>query len=298
MNDSLFVGLDAGGTKTAALAAVGTSTFRLTGPGAQALRDGPEAAAAVVTSLVEQAQQQSDASLVAVAAGFAGAGREETRTAIADALRSSLGLEAVAVVHDGDVAYRAAWGTSSGALLIVGTGSFVYAKTEAGDSLRAGGWGAALGDDGSGTALGRAALRILLSCFDGGPPSILPELAAEKHGLEAAGDVIGAVYGDDAPLASFAPLLLAAVEAGDWAAESALRSETNALAKQAAWIATRAGNDLRHRLRYTGGLSGEPAYQSSLEAALERHLPGWDVSTCDAEPVEGALDLARSLVVP
>ncbi|MGB3544324.1 BadF/BadG/BcrA/BcrD ATPase family protein [Rubrivirga sp.] len=296
MNAPLFVGLDAGGTKTAALASSGDSLIRLTGPGAQALRDGTDAAAAIVADLVGQARKQADAPLAAVAVGFAGAGREDTRTAIAESLRASLGLEAVAVVHDGDVAYRAAWGTGSGALLIAGTGSFVYAKAESGNTVRAGGWGSALGDDGSGTALGKAALRVLLAHFDGGPPTSMPELAAERFGLSSREDVIRAVYNDAVPLASFAPLLLSAVEAGDWASEVALRAETNALAKQAGWIATRLGDDVEHRLRYTGGLSGEPAYQSALEGALERHLPGWDVAPCTAEPVEGALALARSLV--
>lgn len=296
MSDSLIVGLDAGGTKTAALAAVGTETFALSGPGAQALRDGPDAAAALVVDLIDQARQRSDAPLAAVAVGLAGAGREDTQVAIAEALRPHLDGAAVAVVHDGDIAYRAAWGDESGALLIVGTGSFVFARTDDGETLRAGGWGAALGDDGSGTALGRAALRVLLAALDGGPPSALPSLAAEQHGLATSADVITAVYTDSQPLAAFAPLLLAAVDAGDWPAEAALRAEVNALARQAGWVATRAGDALRHRLRYSGGLSGEAVYQSALDAALDRHLPGWDVGPCTAQPVEGALALARTLV--
>ena len=296
MSETLIVGLDAGGTKTAALAAFGGRTERLAGPAAQVLRDGIGPAAETVVALAEEARSAFDGvALGAVAVGIAGAGTEATRVALAAAIRQRLPGVGVAVVHDAEIAYRATWGDGSGALLLVGTGSLLYAKTEAGTALRAGGWGGRLGDDGSGTALGRAALRALLAALDGGPPSALPDLAAESHGLGSQADVFQAVYTDRQPLAEFAPLLLAAVEGGDWSAEAALRSEVNALAKQAGWLATRAGAEVTPRLRYAGGLAGEPVYRTALDAALERHLPGWSVGPSEAEPVEGALALAREL---
>ena len=230
-----------------------------------------------------------------VAVGLAGAGREGVRQSVAAALADALGGAPLVVTHDADVAYHAAWGAESGALLLAGTGSLVYARTEGGAALRAGGWGGALGDDGSGTALGRAALRSLLAALDGGPPSALPETAAEGHGLASADDVLDAVYAEGRPLASFAGLLLDAAGAGDWAAETALRAETNALAKQAGWLATRAGDAVRPRLAVAGGLAGEPVYWAALDDALSRYLPGWEVARCEAEPVEGALAMARAL---
>ena len=297
MADPLFVGVDAGGSKTAALAVAGGRSCRLAGPAAQALRDGPEAAAAVVAALLADARRQLDgAALAGVAVGLAGAGRDPVRQAVTAALAPALDGAPLVVTHDADVAYHAAWGAESGALLLVGTGSLVFARTEAGETVRAGGWGTVLGDDGSGAALGRAALRALLAALDGGPPSALPELAAESFGLGDAESVMEAVYTERRPLASFAPLLLAAVEAGDWIAEAALHAQVNALAKQAGWLATRVGNGVRKRLAYAGGLSGEAAYRDALESALDRHLPGWAVTRCEAEPVEGALTLARSLV--
>lgn len=296
MADPLYVGVDAGGTKTAVLAVAGDRSCRLEGPAAQALRDGPAAAASVVAELLADARRQHDgAPLAGVAVGLAGAGREPVREAVAAALRPALDGAALAVTHDADIAFHAAWGDGSGALLLVGTGSLVFARTDEGETVRAGGWGSLLGDDGSGAALGRAALRGLLAALDGGPPSALPEIAAESFDLAEAGDVMEAVYTGHRPLATFAPLLLAAVEAGDWAAEAALHAEVNALAKQAGWLATRVGDGIRQRLAYAGGLGGEPVYQTALEAALERHLPGWTVTRCEADPVEGALALAKAL---
>ena len=296
MPSPLFIGLDAGGTKTAALAASGSETARLRGPGAQVLRDGPEATADTLVALVAEARASFDgADLGGVAVGIAGAGRDEAQRTLAAALRARLGDVPVSVTHDAEVAREAAWGDGSGVLLLVGTGSLVYARTEAGEALRAGGWGARLGDDGSGAALGRSALRAVLSALDGGPPTALVEIAAETYDLSSAAAVIAGVYHGGGGLATFAPLLLAGVRANDWVAESILTRETNALGQQAGWLATRAGDGLAHRLAYTGGLASEDVYRTALEAALERHLPGWTVARSEAEPVEGALALARRL---
>ena len=295
MTHPLFIGVDAGGTKTALLAASGDRTVALAGPGAQALRDGPDQAADAVAGLVERARAEVEGDLTGLVVGLAGAGHDATRLAVEGALRDRLDAPAVRVTHDADVAYHAAWGDEPGTLLLVGTGSLVFARTDDGERLRAGGWGAALGDDGSGTALGRQALRALLAAFDGGPPSSLPDLAAESFGLASADDAFRAVYADRRPLAEFAPLALAAVEAGDWAAEAALRTEVNALAKQAGWLATRAGDRVPRRLAYAGGLAGEPVYRAALDDALGRHLPGWAVGPARAEPVDGALAMARAL---
>ena len=300
MSPTLLIGLDAGGTKTAALAALGGEVRRFYGPGAHALRDGAGGAADTLVALVAEARGAFDgAALGGVAVGLAGAGREDAQDAVADALRQRLGDGAqVAVTHDAEVAFHAAWGAESGVLLLVGTGSLAWARTENGAVLRAGGWGAALGDDGSGAALGRGALRAVLAAYDGGPPTALLDRAAEDAGLATADDVIRAVYEQVRPLASFAPLLLAAAEGGDWAAGAVLTRETNALAQQVGWLATRAGGEVRPRLAYAGGLAAEAPYRDALEAALGRHLPGWAVARCEAEPVEGALALARRLADP
>ncbi|MDT0632891.1 BadF/BadG/BcrA/BcrD ATPase family protein [Rubrivirga sp. S365] len=291
----LYIGLDAGGTKTAALAAAGGEPQRFDGPGAQLLRDGVEATASTLVALVEEARRAfRGAPLGGVAVGLAGAGRIGAQEAVAAALRPRLDGAAVAVTHDGDVAYRAAWGDESGLLALVGTGSFLAARTEAGETLRAGGWGALLGDDGGGAALGRAALRAVLAALDGGPPTALVDRAA-ADGLGTLDDVVGAIYVDKRPLASFAGLLLAAAEGGDWTAEALLARETNALAQQAGWLATRAGDSVAQRVAMSGGLAREAVYRASLESALGRHLPGWTVSHADVAPAEGALQLARTL---
>ncbi len=293
---ALVVGVDSGGTKTAAIVEGPGVRRRVVGPGAQVVRDGVDGSADTVAEVVRAALDGLDAPLGAVAVGIAGAGRADDRAALADALTSRLGDVAVRVYHDAEVAYHGAWGHESGVVLLVGTGSLVLARDHDGQMHRTGGWGAAVGDDGSGTALGRAALRALLATLDGGPPSAFPELAAEQLGLRTSEDVLRAIYTDARPLASFAALALAAAQAGDWTAETILRTEVNALAKQVGWLATRTDGHVDRRLRYLGGLSNEDVYVAALAEALGRHLPGWTVEACPAEPAEGALALAHALV--
>ena len=298
MPSPLFVGIDAGGTKTAVLASQGDAPARFSGPGAQVLRDGPEAVAELIRTLVQDANDSFDgAELGGIAVGLAGAGRAEQREAVTQALQAHFAETPVLVTHDADVALEAACGDSGGTLLVVGTGSLVFARTEDGRTLRAGGWGATLGDDGSGTALGRATLRAALASYDGGPPTMLADGLAEAFGLDSADAIISAVYVNGLPLADVAPVLLAAIEADDWVASSILTRETNALGQQVGWLATRAGEDLPAELAYAGGLTKETVYRTSLTAALERHLPGWTIRVSEAEPVEGALSMARRLSV-
>ena len=295
MSAPLFVGLDAGGTKTAVLAHTDGPTRRFVGPGAHALRDGADGAAETLAALVAQARDAfGGAEIGGVGVGLAGAGRAAEQTAVADALRERLSGARVAVTHDADVAFEAAWGTGSGAVLVVGTGSLVFARAADGAVLRAGGWGATLSDDGSGTSLGRHALRSALAAHDGGPPTTLTD-ALTLAGLATPEAILDAVYVDGRSVSEFAPLLLAAAAADDWVATSTLARETNALAQQVGWLATRAGGTVEPRLATSGGLMDVAVYAAALDAALARHLPGWSVQRSEAEPAEGALAMAERL---
>ena len=101
----LFVGLDAGGTKTAVVARAGGASHRFVGPGAHALRDGADGAAATLAALVGQAREAfGGAEIGGVGVGLAGAGRAREQEAVAEALRGRLGGVRVAVTHDAAVA--------------------------------------------------------------------------------------------------------------------------------------------------------------------------------------------------
>lgn len=293
MTSPLFIGIDAGGTKTAWIRRSESGTSTGTAPGIHLLRDGHEEATRSLRSLIDDASEGAHVSGVGI--GIAGAGREADRAALEIALSSQLNGVQVRVVHDAEIALQAAWNDESGVVLVVGTGSCLFARDEEGHVHRAGGWGWRVGDDGSGTSLGRAAARIALAALDGGPPSSLTEAFAEE-GLDSGDAIREAIYVAQRPLSTFAPLLVEAAAQGDWQAEHALMRETNALGQQAGWLATRLGDGVTHRLALTGGLTHVEAYDARIVEALERHLPGWTLLHAEHEPVEGAVRLAETLV--
>ena len=56
----------------------------------------------------------------------------------------------VQVVGDMDIAMQAAFGAGAGVIVIAGTGSVAFGRDAQGNTARAGGWGFAISDEGSG----------------------------------------------------------------------------------------------------------------------------------------------------
>ncbi len=293
----LYVGLDAGGSKTHLLAASspGEAPLSLAGAAANVQRQGVEEAARVLAALVLAAlRQRPDAALRAVCAGVAGAGLASDREALAEALRRRLGEAApphLVIVHDAAIALEGAFEGGSGVIVIVGTGSISFARTRAGVLLRAGGWGYLFGDEGSGHALGVEALRAVAHAIDGGPATRLQRLLAERHGLATAEALVRRVYREGWPVQQAAPLVVEAAAAGDAEAQRIVGAQTHALAQQVHWLAQRS-DDVAPRLALLGGLTEAAYYRDALAAALHAALPGWLVQEPAHAPVAGALRMA------
>lgn len=292
----LYIGIDAGGTKTEVLIDRGKQRRQGNGPPAHAFRDGgPRQAAETLKTLFEKTLGDWGAAPIGgMCAGFAGAGRQDTRHALANALRSCFEGAPVHVVHDARIALSAAFEEGTGAILIAGTGSILFAREEDGTTRRSGGWGWKVGDPGSGDALGKAVFRAALAEHDGGPSTLLSRHLEEKS-LTSREEILAVIYESRIRPAELAPLLLRAVEEGDWVAQQLLTREINALVAQVERLARRAGDTLPHRLAYTGGLANEPTYRITLESALKKRLPTWSFTHSKKPPVEGALRLAHQL---
>ena len=299
---SVYIGVDAGGTKTA-LRRLGpdeTGARAAAGPGVNLQRDGLGQSATVLADLLRpllnlrDGEHSGGEEVRAVCIGVSGAGREEEQAALGDAIRQRLERPdlPLLVTHDAVLALEAVFGAGSGAVCIAGTGSVVYGRTQSGEVLRTGGWGALLGDEGSGTAIGQQAARAVARAFDGGPPTALTGLFAQHHGIHSAADLIRQTYREHRPFAALAPLVLHAA-ATDPIADAVLRQQADLLLQDVRRLASRAGDALAPRLAFLGGLAGEPAYRAYLDTARRRHLPRWQQVEATAEPVDGALRLAQ-----
>ena len=115
--------------------------------------------------------------------------------------------------------------------VISGTGAVVYA-TRKGALLRCGGGGWRLELLGSGYDLGRAALLAAMEDRDGtGPKTMITQLAEEKLG-GCVWDSIQKIYGENTSyIASFAPLVIQAWQAGDALATKIAEENCNRLAQ-------------------------------------------------------------------
>lgn len=158
-----LLGIDAGGTKTIGrLEADGVVLAeRKVGPGNIASH--PEAAIANIGSLVAELSHQTEVPLAAVhlVCGAAGAGSQQATRRLNHYL-GNLGLASVRVTSD---AYTSLIGASRGEpciMLAIGTGSVAMRLDRAGRVRQFGGWGLAIGDEGSGATMGKAAVRALL----------------------------------------------------------------------------------------------------------------------------------------
>ncbi|AFU98698.1 BadF/BadG/BcrA/BcrD ATPase family protein [Simiduia agarivorans] len=158
-----ILGIDAGGTKTIGRIEVDGVVLaeRKAGPGNIASH--PEAAVANIGSLVAELAHQTDVPLdtIHLVCGAAGAGSQQATRRLSHYL-GNLGLASARVTSD---AYTSLIGASQGEpciMLAIGTGSVAMRLDRAGQVRQFGGWGLAIGDEGSGATMGKAAVRALL----------------------------------------------------------------------------------------------------------------------------------------
>lgn len=292
----LFVGMDAGGTKTR----VAFSRFAqnppayLDGPGINLKRDGLEQSANACLKLLENvlARQEEDC-IPILCAGIAGAGRAAEREVLRLKIASKLPPKGRVMLYtDAEIAYFAAHGEQSGILLITGTGSIFLAKTPAGDFVRAGGWGSVLGDEAGGYQLGRAGLAAIAHALDGGPSTMLQQLLQKNAGVSSADELITYTYAPDTIIQHTAPLVLLAAEAGDAVAQGILDTQLAALTHQLTWLLNR-HPDIALSLVHIGGLSNNGFYSQHLTSQLQTTFPDLTFIPSSISPADAALTIAQ-----
>lgn len=306
----LLLGVDGGGSKTLALItdAEGCELGRgLAGP-SNYHAVGVEAAYAALDTAVTAALTEATARcsavmpaspLAALGLGLAGIARPEDRPVILTWAERRYPGVPVTLVHDAHLVLAAGTPDLWGLALICGTGSMAYGADPAGRSARAGGWGYLLGDEGSGYALGLAALRAIMRASDGrGPATALTPAVLSRWGLSQPQDLVRYVYRPEigrTEIAALAALVDAAAGQGDAVAQ-ALTAEAGrelALAVQA----------VARQLAFSGAtpcavagsvlVKGQAVAAAFRAAAVDLGLQ-LEPLTPVAEPVWGAIRLARA----
>jgi N-acetylglucosamine kinase-like BadF-type ATPase len=147
----------------------------------------------------------------------------------------SMGIEKdIYIVNDSHTALVGAVDALSGAVVISGTGSIVFGIDKNGTKHRVGGWGHIIGDQGSGYCIGKQALSLLTSYFDGIiEKSPIIERLMTRHHLGDKDSLINYVYGnnDKSKIASLAKEVIENYEC-DLQCKNIVDTEIELLTKQ------------------------------------------------------------------
>lgn len=298
---SFVLGVDGGGTRTRAVIIdrQGLELGRGDFAGAVVTASQPARAADAVTEAVRRAAERAMVVLPADAmwAGLAGAGNEAARTAVHDALVDRGLAHRLVVGTDVEAAFHDAFGSGPGVLLIAGTGSIVWARSDVGEVHRVGGWGRHLGDEGSGFALGMRALRHIARAEDGrcAPTELRKSILSALEMDAVEGLVAWVERASKAEVASLAPLIVEVADRGDAGALAIVEHAVEALRTQVAASVRRlwgsaVDGGVPEVVLWGGLLAGEGPLRQRVEEDLA--VIGVTVGTRSVDPPMGAARLA------
>jgi glucosamine kinase len=292
----ILVGADVGGSKTAVGVSDGEAVLaRAEGPGA-AVRPGRAlASASVIAEVVRQALASAGRLTGDVLyVGAAGAGREPERDELRKALRTENLATTVVVATDIEIALAAAFDEGPGIVVSAGTGSVAVGRDRAGKRHRIGGYGWQMGDEGSGYAIGRAALGAVSRAADGrSPRTALSErvlAASRSESFEAL--VRWAAGASPAEVAALAPHVLDVAAHGDPLAQGIADYAARELTQLAICLLPMMDLQPPVGVAITGGLlsSDGPLRRSVLTRLKEE--PGLTPVDAPVDAVLGAIRLA------
>lgn len=297
----IFLGIDGGGSKTACLVGDESSVLGSgSASGSNPVRLGEGKARDALVSAIRQACEVAGvapAGIHRTCIGLAGAARPEISTLVQQMIAEVVSGE-IEIVGDMVIALEAAFGAGPGVIVIAGTGSIAYGRNGKGQTARAGGWGHAVSDEGSGHWIGRAALSAALRASDesGEQGSALLTQIMKLWRAESRTQVVLAANASPAPdFAALLPAVLAAADSGDAGARKVLVRAGTELSDLAGIVIRRLfpGESVVPVAMSGGVFSNSPVVCQTFYNGLHSVCPAAQVNAQVIEPVRGALELAR-----
>jgi len=306
----LLLAVDGGGTKTQALVTdlQGRVLARGLGPGSNVHNVGFDQSCKAVTTAIEGAllqvvgvrsagggQSWRGAPIAAACFGLAGVDAPEDEAEIARWVRQQTIAERFLVVNDAELVLAGGTPEGWGVALISGTGSVCLGRAADGRSVRVGGWGPLMSDEGSGYEIASEALRAVARSVDGREQAPALVNAVVRHwSLRDPSALIRFVHAPTtttAEIAGLAPVVLEQAQHGDTVARGILERAARELAGQVATVIERLKLS-RPPLALAGGM-----LRGALREAVVREIGAAIASvTYVADPLLGAVVLARRLL--
>jgi N-acetylglucosamine kinase-like BadF-type ATPase len=302
---AFVVGVDGGGTKTLGIIADNTgnlyhSTKR---DSSNYLQVGIDKAKENLISMLDElaaSQNINRNQIASVCLGLAGAGRQEDRDTINQALRSAGLTTRLQIVPDFLIGLAAGTLSDPGIIVISGTGSVVFGVNKSGQTKRAGGWGHILADEGAGYQFGHEALKAVMRAYDRrGPRTKLSKKVLNALNLKHQDNLVKWSLSETGGLskpvvADLAPLVFEAYNEGDKVAGKIIDFACKGVAETVKAVVKGLGmKQDSFKIVLTGGnFAHQPVFVDKLRPKLQKVAPNAEAILPKYEPVIGAILLA------
>lgn len=296
---AVFLGIDGGGSKTSCLVGDETSVLgRGIAGGSNVIRVGEESARQALHEAIHQACATANVApgqIQQACVGLAGAARSDIRDVVRRLISKIIpgGLE---ITTDMEIALEAAFDDGPGVIVIAGTGSIAYGRNAQEETARAGGWGFAISDEGSGYWIGRRAVAIAVGEGEETHDTCLLKTIAKAWGVTTHQQVVMAANSNPTPdFATLFPVVLKAAEKQNKQARAVLAQAAEELVRLAEDVIDRLSSDTKGvRVAMSGGVF---AHSSQVREVFYNRLsnkrPYVRLIEDVVEPVHGALQRAR-----
>lgn len=233
----------------------------------------------------------------AVCMGSAGISNSVMVEIVTEAMANA-GIKNWQLVGDQVIALHGALDGKEGISVIAGTGSICFGRGTDGTQARSGGWGHLIGDEGSGYALGRDAVRAVALAWDGcGPETMLTGLLAERFALDTQSKIISYVYGaDKSRLAALSRLVEDAAADGDAVALEIIRKNARELSRLVAAVGRRLGLEAPKVAMLGGMLENDTLLRREFVLAMEELAPRYTCISPIHNACIGAVMMAEEMV--
>lgn len=292
----ILIGADVGGTKTAVGVAEDQAIVARADGGGAAVRPGRALASATVIADVVRRALAGAGRLAGdvLFVGAAGAGREPERDELRKALRTENLATTVIVATDIEIALAGAFDEGPGIVVSAGTGSVAVGRDRSGRRHRIGGYGWQMGDEGSGYAIGRAALGAVSRAEDGRSPrtALSDKVLAVTRSENFDALVRWAASATPAEVAALAPYVLEVAAHGDPLAQGIADYASRELTQLAICLLPMMDVEPPVPVALTGGLlNSNGTLRRSVLARLQEE-PGLTPVELPVDAVQGAIRLA------
>lgn len=300
-----IVGVDGGGSKTEA-AIVDTKTMEIIGYGVSGPSNyhnvGMDNAVINIMDSIMRALENSMLEIEvfdSLCIALAGLDTRYDLRYVRNRLEAFNLSKKIIVEHDAHEALMAGSYGKPGISVIAGTGSIAYGW-DGRNRYIAGDHGWLLGDQGSGFWIGYQALQTAIKMLDGRlPRGPLADLVLKHFNVKDKEELSYVIYQigfSVEMIASLAPIVKEAYEAGDQIAKKILKNAASELAEAVKAVARKLNIIGKIHVYYTGGIFNIDIVREEFENILLRDISGVVVERLKYRPVLGALVIAAKSI--